>query len=64
MVGANRQVGTAEHGLGAGLVKILASPGPRPSKRVMRQTSSAKQGGTASILSSLSYAQGRFYFYW
>ncbi len=30
VVGANRQAGAAEHGLGAGLVKILAIPGLRP----------------------------------
>ena len=28
--GENGQVGAAEYGLGAGLVKILAIPGPRP----------------------------------
>ena len=40
MVGANSQAGTAEHGLGAGSVKILACPGLRPSKRSMSRLKS------------------------
>ena len=45
MVGANRQAGTAEHGLGAGSVKILACPGLRPSKRSMSRLKSLIPNG-------------------
>ena len=45
MVGANGQAGGAEHGLGAGLVKILACPGLRPSKRSMSRLKSQFPNG-------------------
>ena len=46
VVGENRQEDAAEHGLGAGLVKILACPGCAR-HRVNEADFSANQGGTA-----------------